>query len=216
METIKDAERQAIKVVWERVKRLRVLRTLTLRKLANPYVLEDPLCVLFTHKIVDREFKGLGSDAEFGFVGTNNRGEVVIALRTVPFLYLIKDVIGQPRRRLRMKGFKGVADALLAIKVAMRIRAQHNIPYGVLFGATWADSTTLKLLTAYLPRNRYCLMTAVIWDARKPLIYAVANGVVTPYPLNPTSALNETALDNWVKDVALELILNEPQGGGNK
>lgn len=208
---IKDVGEQAIKVVWGRLRRLRTLRTLTLRKLANPYVLEDPLCVLFTHKIVDREFKGLGSDAEFGFVGTNNRDEVVFALRTVPFVYLIQDVIGQPKRRLRMKGFKGVADALLAIKVAMRIRARHNIPYGVLFGATWADSNTLKLITAYLPRERHRLMTAVIWDAGKPLIYAVANGVVTPYSLNPTCALNETVLDNWVKDVALELILNEPK-----
>jgi hypothetical protein len=214
--TIKDVGEQAIKVVWGQLRRLRTLRTLTLRKLANPYVLEDPLCVFFTHKIVDREFKGLGSDAEFGFVGTNNRGEVAMALRTVPFLYLIQDAIGQPKRRLRMKGFKGVADALLAIKVAVRIQARYNIPYGVLFGATWANSNTLKLLTAYLPRNRHRLMTAVIWDEGKPLIYAVANGVVTPYSLNPTCALNDASLDSWVKDVALELILNEPQGGDKK
>ena len=214
METIKDVDEQAIKVVWGRIRRLRTLRTLTLRKLANPYVLEDPLCVLFTHKIVDREFKGWGDDAVFGFVGTNNRGEVVIALRTVPFLYFIKDVVGRPIKRLRLKDIKDIADALLAIKVAVRIQARHNIPYGVLFGSTWANSNTLKLLTAYLPRNRYRLMTAVIWDAGKPLIYAVANGVVTPYSLNPTLALNETALDDWVKDVALELILNEPQRSG--
>jgi hypothetical protein len=213
--TIKDVGEQAIKVVWGRLRRLRTLRTLTLRKLVNPYVLEDPLCVSFTHKVVDREFKGLGSDAEFGFVGTNSRGEVVFALRTVPFLYLVQDV-GQPKRRLRMKGFKGVANALLAIKVAMRIRARYNIPYGVLFGATWTNSNTLKLLTAYLLRDRHRLMTAVIWDEEKPLIYAVANGVVTPYSLNPTCALNETVLDSWVKDVALELILNEPQGGDNE
>jgi hypothetical protein len=113
-----------------------------------------------------------------------------------------------------LKDIKDIADALLAIKVAVRIQARHNIPYGVLFGSTWANSNTLKLLTAYLPRNRYRLMTAVIWDAGKPLIYAVANGVVTPYSLNPTLALNETALDDWVKDVALELILNEPQRSG--
>jgi hypothetical protein len=212
-ETFKDVGGQAIKVVWGRVRRLRTLRTLTLRKLANPYVLEDPLCVLFTHKVVDREFKDLGSDAEFGFVGANSKGEVVFALRTVPFLHLVQDV-GQ-KRGLRMKGFKGVADALLAIKVAVRIQARHNIPYGVLFGATWANSNTLKLLTAYLPRNRYRLMTAVIWDEGMPLIYAVANGVVTPYSLNPKSALDETVLDNWVKDVALELILNEPKRSEN-
>lgn len=210
---IKDVGEKAIKVVWGRIRRLRTLRTLTLRKLANPYVLEDPLYVFFTHKIVDREFKGLGSDAEFGFVGANSRGEVVFVLRTVPFLYLVQDVVGQPKRRLRMKGFKGVADALLAIKVAVRIQARHNIPYGVLFGATWANSNTLKLFTTYLPRNRHQLMTAVIWDEEKPLIYAVANGVVTPYSLNPTCTLNETVLDSWVKDVALELILNEPQAG---
>jgi hypothetical protein len=59
-------------------------------------------------------------------------------------------------------------------------------------------------------------MTAVIWDEGKPLIYAVANGVVTPYSLNPTCVLNDASLDSWVKDVALELILNEPQGGDKK
>jgi hypothetical protein len=51
----------------------------------------------------------------------------------------------------------------------------------------------------------------VIWDDGKPLIYAVANGVVTPYFLNPTCALDDALLDSWVKDVALELVLNEPQ-----
>jgi hypothetical protein len=59
-------------------------------------------------------------------------------------------------------------------------------------------------------------MTAVIWDEGRLLIYAIANGVVTPYSLNPISALDETVLDNWVKDVALELILNEPKRGGNE
>jgi hypothetical protein len=166
----------------------------------------------FTHKIVDREFAGLGDAAVYGFVGAS-KNDVVLALRTVPFLYFIKDVVGQPTKRLRLKDIKDVANGLLAIKVAVRIQARHSIPYGVLFGSTWANSNTLKLLTAYLPRNRYRLMTAVIWDKGKPLIYAVANGVVTPYFLNPTSVLGETMLDSWVKDVALELLLNEPQGG---
>jgi hypothetical protein len=93
----------------------------------------------------------------------------------------------------------------------MCIRARYNIPYGVLFGATWTNSNTLKLLTAYLPRNRYRLMTTVIWDGEEPLIYAVANGVVTPYSLNPTCMLDDALLDSWVKDVVVELVLNEPQ-----
>jgi hypothetical protein len=41
--TLKDVEGQAIKVVWGRIRRLRALRTLTLRKLPNPYVLENSL-----------------------------------------------------------------------------------------------------------------------------------------------------------------------------
>ena len=213
--TIKDVGEQAVKVVWGRLRRLRTLRTLTIKKLANPYVLEDSLrgCAFFTHQIVDREFKDLGGSAVYGFVGTTNDGAVVFALRTVPFLYFIKDVVGRPIKRLRLKALKDVADGLLAIKVAMQIQARHNIPYGVLFGATWANSNTLKLLTAYLPRDRYRLMTAVIWDEGKPLIYVVANGVVIPYFLNPTCALGDALLDSWVKDVVLELVLNEPQRG---
>jgi hypothetical protein len=203
-----------IKDFWRRVMRWRGARTLTLRELPHPYLLENHIrgCALLTHEIVNQEFEHLRVGAGCGFVGLSDADEVVVALRTVPFLYLIgrggkrqgrdAEPLMQEPLRLTIKG-------LQAIKVGLLIQTRYRIPYGVHFSATWATNDTLKLLSAYLPRDHYPIMTAAMWDAGAPKICLVINGVVSHYRLNPLKALrDETSVDRWLKGVLVDAYLN--------
>jgi hypothetical protein len=207
-----------IKGFWKRVVRWQGARTLALKELPNPYLLEDHIrgSALLTHEIVDREFEHLRDGVGYGFVGLSDADEVVVALRTIPFLYLIgRD--GKRRGRdaepLMQEPLRLIVKGLQAIKAGLLIQARHRIPYGVHFSATWATNDTLKLLSAYLPRDRYPLMTAAIWDAGAPKVCLVVSGVVSHYRLNPLKALRDVAsLDRWVANVVTELYLTSDKG----
>jgi hypothetical protein len=102
-----------------------------------------------------------------------------------------------------------IVKGLQAIKAGLLIQARHRIPYGVHFSATWATNDTLKLLSAYLPRDRYPLMTAAIWDAGAPKVCLVVSGVVSHYHLNPLKALrDETLVDRWLKGALVGIYLD--------
>ena len=208
-----------IKGFWGRVVRWRGAHTLTLKELPHPYLLEDHIrgSALLTHEIVDHEFENLREGVGYGFVGLSDADEVVVALRTIPFLYLI----GRDGKRwgrgtapLMQEALRLIVKGLQAIKAGLRIQARHRIPYGVHFSATWATNDTLKLLSAYLPRDRYPIMTAAIWDAGAPKICLVVNGVVSHYRLNPLKALRDEALlGRWIEDAVLNLYLALDNGG---
>jgi len=208
-----------IKGFWKRVMRWRGARTLTLRELPHPYLLEDHIrgSALLTHEILDQEFGHLRDGVGYGFVGLSDADEVVVALRTIPFLYLI----GRDGKRrgwgtapLMRETLRLAMMGLQAIKAGLLIQARHRIPYGVHFSATWATNDTLKLLSAYLPRDHYPLMTAAIWDAGAPKICLVVNGMVSPYRLHPLKVLRDVAsLDRWVENVVLDLYLTSDKGG---
>jgi hypothetical protein len=203
-----------IKGFWKRVMQWRGARTLTLKELPNPYLLEDHIrgSALLTHEIVDQEVENLREGAGCGFVGLSDTNEVVVALRTIPFLYLIgRD--GKRRGRdtapLMQEPLRLTVKGLQAIKAGLLIQARHRIPYGVHFSATWMTNDTLKLLSAYLPRDRYPLMTAAIWDAGAPKICLVVSGIVSHYRLNPLKALrDETLVERWLKGVLVDIYLN--------
>ena len=207
-----------IKGFWGRVVRWRGAHTLTLKELPHPYLLEDHIrgSALLTHEIIDQEFGHLREGAGYGFVGLSDADEVVVALRTVPFLYLIGwdgKRWGRDAKPLMQEPLRLIVKGLQAIKAGLRIQARHRIPYGVHFSATWATNDTLKLLSAYLPRDRYPIMTAAIWDAGAPKICLVVNGVVSHYRLNPLKALRDvTSLDRWVANVVTELYLTSDKG----
>jgi hypothetical protein len=202
-----------IKGFWKRVMRWRGAHTLTLKELPNPYLLEDHIRggALLTHEIIDHEFEHLREGTGYGFVGLSDASEVVVALRTVPFLYLIgRD--GERRGRdtapLMQEPLRLTVKGLQAIKVGLLIQTRYHIPYGVRFSATWTNNNTLKLLSAYLPRDDYPLMTAAIWDAGAPKICLVVNGIVSHYRLNPLKVLRDvTLLDRWVENVVVDLYL---------
>jgi hypothetical protein len=208
-----------IKGFWKRVVRWQGARTLALKELPNPYLLEDHIrgSALLTHEIVDHEFEHLRDGVGYGFVGLSDADEVVVALRTIPFLYLIgRD--GKRRGRdtepLMQEPLRLIVKGLQAIKAGLLIQARHRIPYGVHFSATWATNDTLKLLSAYLPRDRYPLMTAAIWDAGAPKVCLVVSGVVSHYRLNPLKALRDEALlGRWIEDAVLNLYLALDNGG---
>jgi hypothetical protein len=209
---------EKIKGFWKRVMRWRGARTLTLRELPHPYLLDDHIrgSALLTHEIIDQEFEHLREGAGYGFVGLSDADEVVVALRTLPFLYLIGwdgKRWGRGTAPLMRETLRLTVMGLQAIKVGLLIQTRHHIPYGVHFSATWTTNDTLKLLSAYLPRATYSLMTAAIWDAGTPKICLVVNGVVSPYRLNPLKVLRDVAsLDRWVENVVLNLYLTSDKG----
>jgi hypothetical protein len=200
---------KVIKGFWKRVKRWQGARTLTLRERPHPYLLEDHIrgCAFLTHEIIDQEFEHLREGAVCGFVGLSDADEVMVALRTIPFLYIVgRD--GRQRGRstepIMQETLCSIVKGLQAIKVGLIIQTRYHIPYGVYFSATWATNDTLKLHSAYLPCNAYPLMTAAIWDAGAPKICLVVNGVVSHYRLNPLKAKDVTLLGKWVENVVVD------------